>query len=83
MSISFWPARACCATAPARLLALSGRMSVELFVRSVERAHRYRITSLATLEQIARLQFQAGVDALPARPSTSPSATARPIKKAP
>jgi transposase len=51
-----------------RLLALSQRMSPELFVRSVERAHRYRITSLATLEQIARLQFQAGVDALPAPP---------------
>jgi transposase len=51
-----------------RLLALSGRMSAELFVRSVERAHRYRITSLATLEQIARLQFQAGVDTLPAPP---------------
>lgn len=51
-----------------RLLALSGRMSPELFVRSVERAHRYRITSLATLEQIARLQFQAGTDELPMPP---------------
>ena len=38
-----------------RLLALSQRLSPELFVRSVERAHRYRITSLATLEAIARL----------------------------
>jgi hypothetical protein len=51
-----------------RLLAWSQRMSPELFVRSVERAHRYHITSLATLEQIARLQFQAGVDPLPAPP---------------
>jgi len=51
-----------------RLLALSQRMSAELFVRSVERAHRYRITSLTTLEQIARLQFQAGVEELPAPP---------------
>ncbi len=51
-----------------RLLALSQRMSPGLFVRSVERAHRYKITSLATLEQIARLQFQAGVDPLPTPP---------------
>lgn len=51
-----------------RLLAWSGRLSRELFVRSVERAHRYRITSLATLEQIARLQFQAGTDELPLPP---------------
>jgi len=51
-----------------RLLALSQRMSPQLFVRSVERAHRYRITSLATLEQIALLQFKAGVDELPSPP---------------
>jgi len=51
-----------------RLLAWSQRISPELFVRSIERAHRYRITSLATLEQIARLQFQAGTDALPLPP---------------
>jgi len=51
-----------------RLLALSQRMSAELFVRSVERAHRYRITSLATLEQIALLQFKAGVGELPTPP---------------
>ena len=52
-----------------RLLALSQRMSPELFVRSVERAHHYRITSLATLEQIARLQFKAeGMDPLPLPP---------------
>jgi transposase len=51
-----------------RLLALSGRMSPELFARSVQRAHRYRITSLATLEAIARLQFQAGTDELPLPP---------------
>jgi len=51
-----------------RLLALSQRMSPELFVRSVERAHRYRITSLATLEQIALLQFKVGVGELPVPP---------------
>jgi transposase len=48
-----------------RLLAVSQRMSPELFVRSVERAHRYRITSLATLEKIVWLQFQSGVGELP------------------
>ena len=51
-----------------RLLALSQHMSPELFVRSVERAHCYRITSLATLEQIALLQFKAGTDPLPVPP---------------
>jgi transposase len=51
-----------------RLLALSQRMTPELFVRSVERAHRYRITSLLTLEKIALLQFQAGVGELPLPP---------------
>jgi hypothetical protein len=51
-----------------RLLVLSQQISSALFVRSIERAHRYRITSLATIEQIARLQFQTGVDPLPAPP---------------
>ena len=49
-------------------------MSPELFVRSVERAHRYRITSLATLEQIARLGSSRPESMhCPPRPSTSPS----------
>jgi transposase len=51
-----------------RLLALSQRMSAELFVRSVERAQRYRITSLTTLEQIALLQCKAGAGELPTPP---------------
>jgi len=51
-----------------RLLALSQRMSPGLFVRSVERAHRYRITSLATLEKIALLEFQAAGGELPLPP---------------
>jgi transposase len=38
-----------------RLLVLSQRMSPELFARAVERAHRYGITDLATLEKIALL----------------------------
>ena len=33
-----------------RLLVLSQRMTPALFLRTVERAHRYRITSLETLE---------------------------------
>jgi transposase len=51
-----------------RLLALSQRMTPELFVRSVERAHRYGITSLPTLERIALLQFKEGVGELPLPP---------------
>lgn len=43
-----------------RLLALSRRMSQELFVRAVERAHRYGVTDLATLEKIALLLFKDG-----------------------
>lgn len=41
-----------------RLLALSRRMSVELLCRSLERAQKYRITCLETVERIARLQLQ-------------------------
>lgn len=51
-----------------RLLGLSQRMTPELFVRSVERARRYGITSLATLERIALLQFKEGVGELPLPP---------------
>jgi len=38
-----------------RLYALSRRMSERLFVRSVERAHRYGVRDLETLERIAHL----------------------------
>jgi transposase len=51
-----------------RLLALSQRMTPELFVRSVERAHRYRITSLVILEKIALLYLQEGSGDLPLPP---------------
>ena len=51
-----------------RLLALSQRMTQELFVRSVERAHRYRIISLATLEKIALLHLKEGLGELPSPP---------------
>jgi transposase len=48
-----------------RLLALSQRMTPELFVKSVQRAHRYRITSLQTIERIALLQLAEGTAELP------------------
>ena len=40
-----------------KLLGLSRRMTRELFVRSVERAHKYRIVEAATIERIALLHF--------------------------
>jgi hypothetical protein len=40
-----------------RLWALHQRWSTALFLRTVERAHRYRITSLETLERIALLHL--------------------------
>ena len=48
-----------------RLLSLSQRMTPELFVRSVERAHRYQITTLATLENIAVMHLREGLEQLP------------------
>jgi transposase len=50
------------------LLALSRKMSAELFVRSVERAARFRIEDLSTLERIAWLYLQQGTEVLPAAP---------------
>jgi hypothetical protein len=38
-----------------RLFGLSQRWSAALFLRTVQRAHRYQITSLETLERIALL----------------------------
>jgi len=48
-----------------RLLALSRRMSVELLSRSLERARKYRITSLETIKRIALLYLQQGSGELP------------------
>ena len=48
-----------------RLWALSQRMSPELFVRSVARAHRYRVSDLTTLERIAHLYLQETPGQLP------------------
>jgi transposase len=48
-----------------RLLALSQRMTPELFVKSIQRAHRYRINSLQTIERIALLHLREGTAELP------------------
>lgn len=48
-----------------RLWTLSQRMSADLFVRSVERAHHYRISDLKTLERIAHLYLQEAPGQLP------------------
>ena len=47
------------------LLALSQRMTRELFVKSVQRAHRYRIDSLQIIERIALLHLREGTAELP------------------
>jgi hypothetical protein len=49
-----------------RLFALSRRMSTGLFVRSIERAHRYGVRDLEALERIAHLQMTA--DEVPVLP---------------
>ena len=51
-----------------RLLALSRKMSLELLVKSLERASKYRITSLETVERIALLYLQQGSGQLPLVP---------------
>ena len=48
-----------------QLLALSQTMTPELFVKSVQRAHRYRINSLETIERIALLHLGEGSAELP------------------
>ena len=48
-----------------QLLALSRRMSLELLTQSLERARKYRITDLETVERIALLYLQQGIGQLP------------------
>ena len=48
-----------------KLLALSRKMTPELFIKSVERAHQYQIVSLSTLERIALLYLEEGTAELP------------------
>jgi len=48
-----------------KLLALSRKMSAQLLLKTLERALKYRITSLETVERIALLYLQQGTDELP------------------
>lgn len=48
-----------------RLLALSQKMTAPLFLKSIQRAHHYRITSLDTIERIALLHLREGAAELP------------------
>jgi transposase len=48
-----------------RLLALSRQMSVELFSQTLERARKYRITDVQTLQNIAWLYLQQGPGQVP------------------
>lgn len=48
-----------------QLLALSRRMSAPLFIQTLERAGKYRITSIETIERIAVLQMTQGIGPLP------------------
>jgi transposase len=48
-----------------KLLSLSRQMSAELFVKTLQRARKYQITTLATLERIALLYLQQGTGELP------------------
>jgi len=48
-----------------RLLALSQKMTAPLFLKSIQRAHRYQITTLETIERIACLYLREGAAELP------------------
>ena len=48
-----------------KLHGLSRKMTESLFITSIERAHKYKITDIATLERIAALQITEGVQRLP------------------
>jgi transposase len=47
------------------LFALTSRMTSSLFIQTIERALRYRITSIETLERIALLYMSQGAQTLP------------------
>ena len=47
------------------LVALSQKMTPELFIKSLQRAHRYRINSLQIIERIALLHLREGTAELP------------------
>jgi hypothetical protein len=40
-------------------------MTESLFIATIERAHKYKITDIATIERIAALQINEGAERLP------------------
>ena len=48
-----------------KLFALSRKMTRDLFIKSIERAHKYKITDMAAIERIAALSIAQGVQVLP------------------
>ena len=48
-----------------KLFVLSQKMTPALFIRSIERAYKYRITSMETIERIAVLCMSQDTDILP------------------
>jgi len=48
-----------------KLYALSRKITPALFITSIERAHKYKITDLTTLERIIVLQMTQGTQTLP------------------
>ena len=48
-----------------KLFTLSRKLTGALFIASIERAHKYRITDMATIERIAALSITQGIGALP------------------
>ena len=60
-----------------KLLALSQKMTPELFIQSIARAAKYRITSLETIGRIALLYLQQGTGVLPL-PTVDEQFTQRP-----
>ena len=48
-----------------KLFALSRKMTHALFLQSIERAHKYKITDIATIERIAALNINQGARSLP------------------
>jgi len=48
-----------------KLFVLSRKMTPELFVESIERAHKYKITAIETIERIALLQMRQETAVLP------------------
>jgi transposase len=48
-----------------KLFALCRKMTPELFIKSIERAHKYKITGIETIERIALLQMRQETATLP------------------